>query len=331
MLPALRYPDAGPGYNRSDPILSQSVPIMNAALVALCLLAVGAGAEPLTPGNSIRTIQSGDRDRTYIVHVSANYDAKRPTPVVVALHGAWTNAPIMAMYSGLDSTADEHGFIVVYPNGTGPNTTTLFWNSGGWDKRVLREPTDDVAFIGQVLDDLATVANVDSKRVYATGISNGGMMCYRLAADMADRIAAIAPVAGTLCLNQCNPTRPVPVLHIHGTEDRLVPFGGTDGMLRKSAGFKSVDETIRTWVKIDGCPEKPQVESLPDKADDGTRAVEKTYGPGREGSEVILVEIEGGGHTWPGRPVFTGLLGKSSRDIDANEMIWGFFLRHPLR
>src|SRR5262245_57012934 len=154
----------------------------------LCLAALGASAEPLKAGDHERTLQSDGRERSYLVHLPASYDGREPMPVVLALHGAWTNGRIMQFYSGLNRTADEKSFIVVYPNGTGPNDTTLFWNSGRTDKRLLRSPPDDSAFLGRVIDDLSAVARVDATRVYATGISNGGMMCYKLAADLSDRI-----------------------------------------------------------------------------------------------------------------------------------------------
>ena len=189
---------------------------------------------------------------------------------------------------------------------------------------------DDVKFVRELLDDLAKVVNVDPKRIYATGISNGGMMCYRLAAEMSNRIAAIAPVSGTLAVEKCRPQRPVPVIHFHGTDDKLVPFNGPDQRTAKVFAFKSVEETIRTWVKIDGCPTKPKITKLPHKADDGTTVERKTYGPGKEGAEVILYVINGGGHTWPGRKWPVPWLGKTTTDISANDLMWEFFKRHPM-
>src|SRR5208282_479924 len=124
--------------------------------------------------------------------------------------------------------------------------------------------------VRELLDDLSKVVNVDPKRIYATGMSNGGMMCYRLAAEMSNRIAAIAPVSGTVAVEKCNPERPVPVMHFHGTDDKLVPFNGPSQRTAKVLAFKSVEETIRTWVKIDGCPTKPKTSKLPHKEDDAT-------------------------------------------------------------
>ncbi len=303
---------------------------MNVAL-AYCLLAVTA-AEPLAPGsNSTRSLQVDGRERSYIVHMPTGYDATKPTAVVLIFHGAFTNAAITVAYSGLNATADDKNFIAVYPNGTGQREPALFWNAGDWGKARLRDPPDDVKFVAAVLDDLAKVANTDAKRIYATGISNGGMMCYKLAAELSTRIAAIAPIAGTQSFENAQPKRPVPVLHFHGTEDKLVPYDGPKLASERLMGLKSVDDTVRIWAKLNACPEKPKIESLPDKADDGTTVRRLTYGPGKDGSEVVLIEIKGGGHSWPGRSMPLELFGRSTKDISANDMLWEFFQRHPLQ
>jgi polyhydroxybutyrate depolymerase len=124
------------------------------------------------------------------------------------------------------------------------------------------------------------------------------------------------------------------VLHFHGTADRLVLYDGGKSAAREVLNFKSVDETIRTWVKLDGCPDKAKVEDLPHKDGDPTTVKRFTYSPGTDGSEVILVQIIRGGHNWPGRPILPGidnLLGPITHDISANEMIWDFFQKHPMK
>ena len=164
---------------------------MNTCLFLLALSV--AQIEPLGPGDHTRTIMMGEQKRTYLVHVPKDYDPKKPAPVVLALHGAAMNGPMMVWFSGLTKKADEAGFIVVYPSGTGRGPF-LVWNAGGFKGKRAEDRPDDVAFLSRLLDDLGTAVKVDEKRVYACGMSNGAMMCYRLAAELSDRIVAIAPV-----------------------------------------------------------------------------------------------------------------------------------------
>jgi polyhydroxybutyrate depolymerase len=230
----------------------------------------------------------------------------------------------------MNEKSDEAGFIAVYPNGTGAADIFLTWNAGGLQGKMAEGKADDVKFIGSLLDDLATVVDVDPKRVYATGMSNGGMMCYRLAAELSDRIAAIVPVAGTMAIEDASPNRPVPIMHFHGTADRIVPFGGPGEGTPQFLSFKSVEETINIWAKLNRCGKEPVVEKLEDTADDGTTVTKVTYASKEGGAEVVLVEIEGGGHTWPGVEPPIQFIGKSTKDVSANDMIWEFFQRHRL-
>lgn len=303
-----------------------------ALLLSLVTFAAGA-ADPatqparLTPGDHARKLIVDGRERSYLVHVPASYDAAKPTPVVLAFHGAWMNGSLMAWFSGLSPKSDSAGFILVYPNGTGLSDTQLFFNA--FDHRP--GAVDDVKFTAKLLDDLESRANVDPRRVFATGMSNGGMMCYRLAADLADRIAAIAPVAGTQAFDDPRPSRAVPVLHFHGTADKIVPYAGsTANATGKVLRFKGVEETIDTWVKLDGCGAKPDVTEISDAAHDNTSATRRVYGNGRDGAEVVLYEIKGMGHTWPGRPALP-FLGGVTRNVDANDVIWEFFEKHPMK
>ena len=264
------------------------------------------------------------------MHVPPKYDPKTPTPVVLILHGAGTDATITVPFTGMSRKSDEAGFIAVYPNGTGIGPFQT-WNAGGLSGLLAEGKPDDVAFISKLLDDLATVVNVDAKRVYVTGISNGGMMAYKLAAELSDRIAAIAPVAGTMTMDTISPRRPVPVMHFHGTKDTFVPFNGPSDKVPKFIRFKSVEETIAAWAKANGCPAEPQLADEPNKVDDGTKVQRKTYGPGTDGAEVILWTIEGGGHTWPGMKAPVNFIGKSTQNISANDLMWEFFEKHPLK
>jgi polyhydroxybutyrate depolymerase len=304
--------------------------IVVATLLSLCLAAAVATAEPMGPGNHTLSLAVDGLQRSAIVHVPPQYDRTKPMPVVIALHGGGANADTMARFSGLDDKADEAGFIVVYPNGTGRLQKMLTFNGGNCCGQAAANGVDDVAFISRLLDDVADACTIDPKRVFATGMSNGGIMAYRLASELSDRIAAIAPVGGPMGTKDCSPKRPVSVIHFHGTADEFAPFGGGRGKGVSGTDFFSVAHSIAAWVQADGCGPKPVATAFPDTAADGTTVVRKAYGPGRDGAEVVLIEIGGGGHTWPGREPRLAFLGKSTRDISANDLMWEFFQRHPL-
>jgi polyhydroxybutyrate depolymerase len=293
------------------------------SMVAPLLLFLAYGTEALGPGDHTRKLQVGESTRSYLMHIPPSYDPKKKTPVVLAFHGAVMTAEMMTLFSGLNKKADEAGFIVVYPSGSGSGLF-LTWNAGGFWK--IANQADDIGFVNKLLDDLPKVANIDPKRIFATGMSNGAMMCYRVAAELSERIAAIAPVAGTLVIDECKPSRPVPVMHFHGRADKLVPFGEPG----KKSFIRGVEDCLQLWVKAAGCPKEPQVKELPNKTDK-LQVTRKTYGPGKNGAEVVLYMIEGGGHTWPGMPPPVTWIGLSTMNISANDLMWDFFKRHPLK
>jgi polyhydroxybutyrate depolymerase len=285
--------------------------------------------DPLGAGDHKRTITVDELKRTHLVHVPPKYDAKKPIPVVLALHGAMMDGKLMEYFSGLNDTADRHHFIVVYPNGTSP-VPGLFqtWNAGKFPGELNKAKADDVKYLGKVLDDVESAFTVDKKRVYAAGLSNGAMMSYRLAAEMSDRIAAIMPVAGTMAVEKYEPKQPVSVLHIHGTKDALVPYEGpnkkgTPNFLK----FRSVDDTVAACVKANGCSDK-KIESEVDMKADKMKVTRRTYNNGKNGSEVVLYILDDGGHVWPGSTLNPIVLGKTTDNINANELMWEFFKKH---
>ena len=271
----------------------------------------------------------GEQKRSYLFHVPQGCAPKKPAPVVLALHGAAMNGPMLVWFSGLNKKADEAGFVVVYPTGTGIGPFCT-WNAGGFRGKIADGKPDDVAFIGKLLDDLGTVVSVDEKRIYACGMSNGGMMCYRLAAELSDRIAAIAPVAGTIAIDESKPKRPVPVIHFHGSKDNMVPFEVAKGKTPSFMKLKGVENSIQTWVKLNGCEETPTTDTLSDDGDE-MKVTRRSYGGGKDGSEVVLIVIEDGGHTWPGQQPPVSFIGKSATNISANDLMWEFFQRHPMK
>jgi polyhydroxybutyrate depolymerase len=245
----------------------------NLLLVALTL----AQPESLGCGDHTRTVMMGEQKREYLVHIPKGYDPKTPTPVILALHGALMNGPMMVGFSGLNKTSDDSGFIVVYPSGTGIGPF-LTWNPGGFGGKTAKGKADDVAFIGKLLDDLGTVVKVDDKRVFACGMSNGAMMCYRLAAELSDRIAAVAPVAGTIAIDESKPKRAVSIIHFHGTKDNLVPFETIKG--KSSFKLNGAEESVQIWVKLNGCKEEPKIDTL-SKDGDELKVIRKTLAAAR--------------------------------------------------
>jgi polyhydroxybutyrate depolymerase len=300
------------------------------AFAALAMLFAADDAS-LRAGDHTRTLNEGGLERNYLVHVPPQYDPATPMPVVLAFHGGGANAGNMVTFSGLNEKADQAGFIVVYPEGTGRLERMRTFNAGNCCGYAASQQIDDVAFTRQILDDLEDVANVDRRRVFATGMSNGAMMAYRLASELSDRIAAIAPVGGSMGTKDCHPGRAVSVMHFHGDADEFVPFKGGRGRGISGTDFYSVEHSIAAWAKADGCGTTPTTTRLPDQQDDGTAVKEVRYDSGKDGSEVVLVLIEGGGHTWPGREPRLRSLGVSTRDISANDMMWEFFQRHPMK
>ncbi len=284
-------------------------------------------------GHLSRSLIHDGLERAYYLHIPPSYRNSTAAPLVVALHGGGGNGQKMDKLSRLSLLADQGSFIVAYPD-----AVERHWNDGrGLSKyRSQKENIDDVGFISNMIDVIATEYNIDREQVYVTGASNGAMMSLRLGCELAHKITAIAPVIGSMPENlvtQCAPARPIPLMMINGTDDPLVPWeGGYVHIFRKKLGkIISVPQTIDFWVARNGCSPSPQISMEPDTApEDNTRVQKSAYGQCTEGADVVLYEIKGGGHTWPGGyqylPEF--LIGKTNRDLDASRAIWDFFKRY---
>jgi polyhydroxybutyrate depolymerase len=301
--------------------------------IAPLVMALGLVPPAPAPGNYIRSLQVGNLARSYYIHVPAKYDHTRPTPLVVVFHGAGMNGAIMMRFSGFNAKADAANFVAVYPNGTGVGDAflTWTWNAGGAAGLIAQNKADDVAFTRALLADVSRLLQIDNKRVYACGMSNGGMMAHRVGVELADRIAAVAAVAGPLALNLCNPCRPVPVLHFHGTKDPLIPIDGPTTAVGTMIQYRPVEDAMKAWARADGCDCEPTVTELPQWVKDGTTVKRKDYGKGKGGAEVVLYLIEGGGHTWPGQPAPVPWIGRATHNLVANDIIWDFFQKHSLK
>jgi polyhydroxybutyrate depolymerase len=255
---------------------------------------------------------------------------------MLAFHGGGGEAAGFQAYAGLDAVADREGFIVVYPYGTGVLPRRLLtWNAGECCGFAMSRNIDDVGFVIAVLDDLATRTSIDPERVYATGHSNGAMMSYRLAAERADRIAAIAPVAGAYDMERFAPSRPVAVLHIHSVDDPRAlyegglgpPFPGTE--VRSS--HQPVMEGINRWVRFNGCSAEPDVsESRRGGAGTpyaGQIATLLSWSGCAAGARVAHWKLTGVGHGWPGNTdigLREAIIGPATTLLNAAEEVWRF-------
>ncbi|WP_325480750.1 alpha/beta hydrolase family esterase [Piscinibacter sp.] len=279
------------------------------------------------PGDYTFSIVHGGLTRMYRVHVPSKYDPAKPAPVVFAFHGGGANMEYQATDENYGQVAksEREGFIVVFPNGYSklPSGKFATWNAGTCCAAARDENVDDVGFVKTMIDNLGHQLNIDRGRIFATGMSNGGMLAYRVACEMADTFKAIASVAGPDGTTSCNPSRPISILHIHAKNDDHAQFAGGAGPKSqertKVTNFRSVPETISRWVAHNSCSPTPK------------RVLEKpgaycdAYQSCRGGVEVRLCVTDRGGHSWPGAAKTRGE--PASTAISANDAMWEFWNR----
>jgi len=273
--------------------------------------------------SAVGHVRLGGRRRSFIVDLPAQYDGKTPLPLVVVFHGGGGNGERARTQTRMSELAEHEGFIAVYPNGSGalPNRF-LTWNTGSCCGYAKKNAIDDVAFVRALLDSLEAAYKIDRSHVYATGLSNGGMMSHMMACALSDRFAAVAPVSGELSMD-CAPGNPVSVLIIHGTADRNLPYdGGVGPKALDPHAVRSVRYALDTWVRLDRCPATPVVDSTP-------TLVHRTFARCADDTSVELYTIIGGGHSWPGGNRLSRMLDAPSKALDASRVIWEFFANHP--
>lgn len=259
--------------------------------------------------------------RNYTVHLPTGYSAAAAHPLVLNLHGYTSDASQQELYTQMNTSADAHNYIVVYPNGI-----SSYWNS--WGPPGGSFGANDIKFLTELIDTLSGRYNVNPKRIYSCGMSNGGYMTYSLACAITDRLAAVASVAGTMSTytySTCHPSRHIPVMHIHGTSDNTVPYG------TGATGSIGVEQTIAYWRDTNVCQHTTDTTNLPDVSTaDGciVQTIHYPYCAG--GNDILLYKIANGGHTWPGGLVNIPAFGNTDRDISATEEIWKFFDRYTL-
>jgi polyhydroxybutyrate depolymerase len=259
-------------------------------------------APTIQPGDFERKLTVNDLERSYLLHIPSGLNSQQPLPVVFAFHGRTGTPKEMQTVTRFNIVADLGNFLVVYPEG-------IFrtWNAGDCCGYAMNHNVDEQAFIRQILADLDTIATIDPKRIYAVGYSNGGMLAYRLACEMSETFAAIAPVAGALVYSPCQPQQAVSVIHVHGLADTSVPYaGGTPH------DFPPIEQVIANWVQLAGCTGSPHVESLVNIA------THTTHTSCQAGTAVELYTIDSLYHGWP-----------SKKELLISQIIWDFFAAHP--
>ena len=279
------------------------------------------------PGDYDFSLEHDELTRIYKVHVPSSYNKNKPASLILAFHGGLGNGEIMSEYYNFVEESDNKGFIVVFPTGAnrfGDKFAT--WNAGLCCGHAVKSGSDDVGFVKKMLKDIKNKFSIDGKKIYATGMSNGGMFSYRLACEMSDEFAAIAAVAGAKSTTSCNPEKPMPVLHIHAVNDDRVLFKSERGPGDSiGASYIPVRETIDWWIKYNKCKDNPV------RVFENSGAYCDSYGDCADNSEVKLCITSEGKHSWPGTQKPRKNADDPSQAFSATKMIWNFFEKHPIK
>src|ERR1700686_751314 len=268
------------------------------------------------------TIISSGEKREYLLYVSKSYDRTKPTPLVISLHTSMSWPSSSMAISQWNLVADENGFMVVYPEGTG-------FGPKSWEMTGSETPSrmPDVIFISELIDKLEASYNIDKTRIYANGMSNGGGMAFVLSCTLSDRIAAVGMVSAGLDpeWNWCTDHQPVPVIAFHGTADPICPYNGGKTRFGDDI-FPSVPSFMANWARRNRCGPNPMESAF---AADVTRL---QYTDCADDASVLLYTVKGEGHQWPGgKPIVAKWLGGPySHSIDATRQMWAFFREHAL-
>ena len=269
-----------------------------------------------------RVIEHEGLERSFLIYVPTNI--KENAPLVVAIHGYTSSAKTLMGYSGINQVADKEGFLVAYPQGTKDSRDNNFFNVGyefHSDSKV-----NDVNFIREIVLNLTKDYKLNSKRVFATGMSNGGDMSYLLACTSSDLFTAVAPVAGVMMkdtLENCNPVKKIPIFEIHGTKDSISKFEGDMNNEDKWGAYYDLPSTIEFWVNKHALNEKETIQLENKNTEDSTTITFERYWSDESQREVWFYIVNDGNHTWPG---MTGLFSRTAnQDINSAEEIWKFF------
>ncbi len=292
-------------------------------IVPALLLALTASAQQQK--NEKITVDS--MTRTFVTYIAQPANPGDKMPIIVSLHGRLGTGRGQMSFAEFRPIAVKEHFIIVCPDGIDHS-----WNDGRPTPAQKRN-INDVKFIGQLITYIVNTYNGDPKRVYVTGMSNGGFMSSRLACQLSDRIAAVAVVGASMDKDAgYAPTKPMPIMYIQGTKDPLVPYGG--GSVKSSAGgaIYGHEDVLKLWIAADGCETSPIFSTIADSAGDGTSLTREEYINKSTGVKVIGYTVTNGGHTWPGGTQYLPkfLVGVVSHNMNACQVIWDFFKQYSL-
>jgi polyhydroxybutyrate depolymerase len=296
----------------------------------MCLVSVCSFSAPAAVDANVtsakQTLVHDGIERSYVVFVPQSVTQRGGlAPLVMVLHGGGGNADNAERMTGFSDEAEKEGFIVVYPEGTGRFGKMLTWNAGHCCGYAMKNRVDDVGFISAMIDKLIRDYPVDTRRIYATGMSNGGMMTHRLGIELSNRMAAIAPVVATLFGAEAKPKHPVSALMINGMLDKHVPYQGGPPGGRFSDAWdgtptKPAQEQAAFWARADGCMNPPE------QKDDSAYVLTQYRCP--DGRDVEMYLIKDNGHAWPGGQQGSRMGDKPSTAVNGTDVIWAFFKAH---
>jgi len=263
------------------------------------------------------------RDRYYKTHLPLGYNYQKKYPLVFVFHGGLGNPELMDKQTGFSDKSDKEGFIVVYPYGTGSfDKKLLTWNTWDCCGYADKKNINDIDFIIEVYNEIVSKYNVDEKRIYATGMSNGGMMCYLLACEVPEKFAAFAPVVAAMFdTTSCNPKSEASLIIFNSLDDEHIPYSG--GIGEKSlvdVEKLPVETTVNLWVKKFNCYFMNNSESS---------SFVKTSYKNNNGTEIVLYKMLSGGHSWPGGEKIRRFADNPVKNVSATDLIWEFFKNNP--